>query len=72
MAGAIALRPEDIREGLRLMREMDAAHRAHHAAQEAYQQYIGHLAALYGVPGGYALKDWMNGFEPVGEDHNNG
>lgn len=72
MAGAIALRPEDIREGLRLMREMDAAHRAHHAAWEAYQQYCGHLAALYGVPEGYALKDWVIGFEPVTEERNNG
>jgi hypothetical protein len=70
MVDAIALPPEDIREGLRLMREMDAAHRALHAAQENYQQYIGHLAALYTVPGGWGLKDWMIGFEPVTEAQN--
>lgn len=70
MSERIEITPAEMAEGLRLMREMDAAHRTLHAAQEAYQQYIGHLAALYGVPGGYGLKDWMIGFEPMGEDGN--
>lgn len=70
MAKAIAVQPEDIREGLRLMREMDAVHRTLHAAEEAYQQYVGHLGALYGVPSGYGLKDWMIGFEPMAGEQN--
>lgn len=69
MEQEIGLSVADIREGLRLMREMDAAQRALRAAQEGYEQFVGHLAALYHVPGGYGLRDWMVGFEPMEIDN---
>ena len=63
----IRLSEDDMREGLRLEREAAAAHDRLHAAQNEIKLYVAHLGALYGVPNGWKLKDWLRGFEPATE-----
>ena len=60
----IPLSSEDVREGLRLERALALAHDMMHAAQNDLNRYVAHTAALYAVPAGWGLKDWLRGFEP--------
>lgn len=66
MQEGIPLNAEDMREGLRLERELAGAHDRLHAAQNELNRFVAHMGALYGVPGGWKLKDWLRGFEPAG------
>lgn len=64
----IELTSAEMTEGLRLMREMEHAHAVMHVAEQDYQRYIGHLAAIHHVPAGFGLRDWTVGFEPIKEE----
>lgn len=63
---AIKLTPDDLREALRLIREIRLAEEMVHARQHGLQLFEQQLATLYGVPAGYVLKDFTVGFEPDG------
>lgn len=60
----IKLAPEDVREALRIIREIKLAEELAHARQHQLQIFEQQLATLYGVPAGYVLKDFTVGFEP--------
>jgi hypothetical protein len=70
MSERIEITPAEMAEGLRLLREMKHLHELMHVAESDYERYIGHLAAIHRVPAGYALHDWVTGFEPVKENGN--
>lgn len=67
MTETISLTADELREGLRLLREMEHAHGQLHVAQADYERYVAHLGTLHQVPGGYGLRDWIIGFEPMKE-----
>ena len=60
----IKLAPEDVREALRLIREIRLQQDIAHAVEHSLQLFEQQLATLYGVPAGYVLKDFTVGFEP--------
>ena len=60
----IKLAPEDVREALRLIREIRLQQEIAHAVEHSLQLFEQQLATLYGVPAGYVLKDFTVGFEP--------
>ena len=68
--GNIAIETAEMAEGLRLLREIEHANAMLQVAQQDYQRYVGHLAAIHAVPGGYGMRDWNVGFEPTGENTN--
>ena len=70
MSERIEITPAEMAEGLRLLREMKHLHESMHVAENDYERFIGHLAAIHRVPAGYALHDWATGFEPVKEGGN--
>ena len=61
---AIPLNAADLREGLACERNIQRAHDLLHVAENEHVRYVEHLRALYGVPDGWQLRDWMRGFEP--------
>lgn len=65
-ADVIQLAPEDVREALRLIREIRLAEEMAHARQHVLQLFEQQLATLYGVPAGYVIRDFTVGFEPGG------
>lgn len=69
---AIPLDIADIREGLRLERAFSMAHDLMHAAESDRTRYIVHIGAMYGVPPGWQLRDWLRGFEPPQEGKQDG
>ena len=62
----IVLAPDDVREALRLIREVRLQQEIAHAVEHSLQLFAQQLATLYGVPAGYVLKDFTVGFEPDG------
>lgn len=64
----IELDGADLREGLRLERALARAHDLMHLAENDLNRYIAHLRAVYHLPEGYALRDWMIGFEPPADE----
>jgi len=66
MADVIKLAPEDVRESLRMIREIRLAEEMAHARQHSLQLFEQQLATLYGVPEGYMIRDFTVGFEPGG------
>ena len=60
----IKLAPEDVREALRLIREIRLQQEIAHAVEHSLQLFEQQIATLYGVPAGYVLKDFTVGFEP--------
>lgn len=66
MADVIKLAPEDVREALRLIREIRLQQEMAHAVEHSLQLFEQQLATLYGVPAGYMIRDFTVGFEPGG------
>ena len=66
MADVIKLAPEDVREALRLIREIRLQQEIAHAVEHSLQLFEQQLATLYGVPAGYMIRDFTVGFEPGG------
>lgn len=62
--GVIRLGAEDVREALRILRQIKLAEQQAHAMQHQLQIFEQQLATLYGVPDGYVLRDFTSGFEP--------
>ena len=62
----IKLAPEDVREALRLIREIRLQQEIAHAVEHSLQLFEQQLATLYGVPAGYMIRDFAVGFEPGG------
>lgn len=62
----ITLAPDDVREALRLIREVRLQQEIAHAVEHSLQLFEQQLATLYGVPAGYVLRDFTVGFEPDG------
>ena len=60
----IKLAPEDVREALRLIREIRLQQEIAHAVEHSLQLFEQQLATLYGVPAGYMIRDFTVGFEP--------
>ena len=58
MREKIPINDQDLREGLRLLREKTVA-------EKTMQLFIEQMAAIYNVPAGYTLLDFQIGFEPV-------
>lgn len=69
---AVPLDAQDIREGLRLERALALAHDLMHAAENDLNRYVAHVGAVYGVPDGWKLNDWLVGFVPPTEGANDG
>ena len=65
LAAPIPLSAEDRAEGLRLERVVATAHDLLHVYQNDLNLFVAHLGALYGVPDGWQLRDWLKGFEPA-------
>jgi hypothetical protein len=59
----IPLSAEDRAEGLRLERVVATAHDLLHVYQNDLNRFVGHMGAIYGVPNGWQLTDWLRGFE---------
>lgn len=66
MADVIKLTPEDMREALRLIREIRLQQEIAHAVEHSLQLFEQQLATIYGVPEGYIIRDFSVGFEPGG------
>jgi hypothetical protein len=66
MAGVIKLTAEDVREALRIIRQIKLAEQQAHAMQHQLQMFEEQLATLYRAPEGYVLRDFTVGFEPGG------
>lgn len=62
----IKLAPEDVREALRLIREIRLQQEIAHAVEHSLQLFEQQIATLYGVPAGYMIRDFTVGFEPGG------
>ncbi|MCB0136472.1 MAG: hypothetical protein KDD75_15315 [Caldilineaceae bacterium] len=62
----IKLAPEDVREALRLIREIRLQQEIAHAVEHSLQLFEQQIATLYGVPAGYMIRDVTVGFEPGG------
>ena len=65
----IKLTTDEMAEGLRLLRELEHTHALFHVAETDYQRSIGHLVTIHAVPGGYGMRDWSLGFEPMGDEN---
>lgn len=63
----IKLTGEDLREALRLVRALTVAQQMVKVAALEQQVFEQQLAALYGVPEGWHLHDYLVGFEPPHE-----
>ena len=61
---AIKMDEQDVREGLRLLRELDAAHDLYHAAENNWHRWAQQMGQLYGVPAGYSLNNVIVGWTP--------
>ncbi len=66
MADVITLAPEDVREALRLIREIRLQQEIAHAVEHSLRLFEQQLATIYGVPDGYIIRDFSVGFEPGG------
>ena len=64
----IRLTGDDVREALRIIREIQLAKEHAHAMEHQLGTFEQQLGKLYGVPAGYVLRDFTVGFEP-GEAH---
>lgn len=62
----IKLAPEDVREALRLIRDVRLQQEIARAVEHSLQLFEQQLATLYGVPAGYMIRDFTVGFEPGG------
>lgn len=72
MLKQITLTQDERQEGLRLERALAHAHDMQHVAQNDLNRYVAHIGALYAVPDGWKLVDWLRGFEPRGEGKSDG
>jgi hypothetical protein len=63
----IRLSSADVREGLRLERQIARAHDLIHVAENEHKRHVEHLRAMYGAPDDWQLRDWLRGFEPPEE-----
>lgn len=62
----IQLEPEDVREALRIIRRIQAAHDALHAAENQLKVYENQLRRVYRAPEHLVIKDFTVGFEEAG------
>jgi hypothetical protein len=64
---SIKVSNEHMNEALHLERELASKVDEMHVAENNLNRYVGHMKALYEVPQGWMLKDWLHGFEPMTE-----
>lgn len=64
MNEAIKLTADDLREALRLVRAVTIAQQMVQVAATEQQIFEQQLAALYGVPDGWHIHDYLIGFVP--------
>lgn len=61
----IELRREDVAEGLAKLRELERQADLARVAENDLRRFVTHLQAMYRVPAGYGIRDWVVGFELV-------
>jgi hypothetical protein len=69
MTKHIQVEPSDLAEALQIERKVSRLSEELHAAQHDLERLIAHMRILYKVPPDYVLTNWLEGFQPAGEQN---